>query len=99
MKLLTTSALALCMLVLVGCAEGNAPDPEDPDRIVSSRFVFERTGSEGQAVWKVVEPAEKSDLVLDELLVKNLVSQVLGVRSYRLVAAAARPERIWASKA
>ena len=28
MKLLTTSALALCLLVLVGCADGNAPDSE-----------------------------------------------------------------------
>lgn len=28
MKMLTTSALALCLLILVGCAEGNAPDAE-----------------------------------------------------------------------
>lgn len=28
MKLLTPSALALCLLVFVGCAEGNAPSPE-----------------------------------------------------------------------
>ncbi|MBX2851110.1 MAG: cation transporter [Phycisphaeraceae bacterium] len=28
MKLLTTSALALCLAVMIGCAEGNAPSPD-----------------------------------------------------------------------
>ena len=28
MKLLTTTVLALCMLIVVGCAEGNAPSPD-----------------------------------------------------------------------
>lgn len=28
MKLLTTSALALCLLVMIGCAEGNTPSPD-----------------------------------------------------------------------
>lgn len=74
--------------------ESNTPSEEDPSRIEATRFVFEKTpGKDGQEVtWKVVEPQEKSALVLDDLLVKNLVSQILGIRAYRLVAASARPE-------
>lgn len=74
--------------------EANAPAADDPSRIVSSRFVFARRDAEGEgpATWSVLEPTEKSALVLDDLLVKNLVSQFLSVRAYRLVGAAAKPE-------
>lgn len=36
MKLFTTSALALCMLVLIGCAEGDATSPEAADKIANA---------------------------------------------------------------
>ncbi|MEZ6195817.1 MAG: DUF4340 domain-containing protein [Planctomycetota bacterium] len=73
--------------------ESNAEDPARPGELVARRLVYERRdGGGAERSWSVVEPEEKSDLVLDDLLLKSLISQIVSVRALELVAATARPE-------
>lgn len=44
------------------------------------------------AYWKVLEPADKADLELDDLRVRSLLSSMLNIRSNEIVARGLRPE-------
>ena len=73
--------------------DGQIQEPIQNERL---RFVYERVDpaeGTGDPTWKVVEPAGKEGLVLDDLLVKSLASAALNLRSTQVISNGTLPEQ------
>ncbi len=69
---------------------------QSPDERNRFRFVFEAVARDPskhkEAYWRVIEPEDKADLELDDLIVRAMVSSMLNMRTNEIVARGLRPE-------
>ncbi|MCA9321917.1 MAG: DUF4340 domain-containing protein [Planctomycetes bacterium] len=76
--------------------KGDDGQPLEPEQFERLRYVYERVDpaadSGDDPHWKVLEPSGKSELVLDDLMVKGIASTLLTTRANEIVGAGLMPE-------